>query len=440
MPKKSKPILFACLLLAGGIYYFVAHDKPLATAILSDQPHQSKTIQIQPKNQMPSDQPKNQMPSDQPKKPSQDLFAEFEALAKNNLQNALERAKHLRGDNRERAISAVFFVALETDAEFVAREVLASGLSDNQVKIVLNQLDMAWPIPTRGLEWIEQNLAGELRQASRSRLLKRLAASSPDEALEHLAKLSPGAEYDASYISVLLGWVQLDPVGAIDYAENEPGKPDFASILSMLSPAWIERDSASAKVFLENHTNDADAAGLAASLAVYLARKAPESTLKWTANLTGVAGEAAQRACIRELVKADPKNAASLIANAELAVRMELAPKMTAAWSAKDVVAAAGWVSEFPPNEQIPMVGPLLWNWINIDPEAAAEWTSGLITGPLKEKAVALFAEMESQLNGSRVEKTLECQKIISTSIQDQAFEIEGSTVHDCHSHAFPKK
>jgi len=82
-------------------------------------------------------------------------------------------------------------------------------------------------------------------------------------------------------------------------------------------------------------------------------------------------------------------------------------------------------VSGFPAKEQIPMVGPLLWNWINIDPQAALEWTAGLESDALKEKALVYHAEMESQLSGSRVKKTLECQQIIADALREQAHGIQ---------------
>jgi hypothetical protein len=441
MTLKSIAILLACLIILGAVHYFIDHNKLLENSAKKNLTSQPEIIQIKSKNQIVLGKLQSRKLSGKPKDPSQDLFAEYEALAKDNLRRALERAKTLTGDNRTRAISAVFSVALVTNPEFIAKEVLAAELPENQVEILLNQLDMAWPNPKTGLEWVEQNLVGELGQASRSRLLKRLAEISPDEALKYLTKMSPGAEYDASYISVLLGWVQLDPAGAIDYAENAPGKLDFASILTLLSTPWIERDSASVKAFLEKHLDDADAVGLAAKLAAHLARTDPESTLKWTANLTGVAGEEFQRFYVRELVQEDTKNAASIIENAEISVRMKLAPKLIATWSAMDIVAAEGWLSKLPPSEQIPMVGPLLWNWINIDPLAASGWISGLDAGPLKEKAVFFFEEMEMQINGSPGKKTMEVQQIISSAIQDQDIEFKQSPIKcDCGFHTFPNR
>jgi hypothetical protein len=377
------------------------------------------------KAQVFSDQTQNQTPLDQTAIVYRNLFEAFEVLAKANLQDALERAKRLSGDDRTTAISAVFSVALASDPEFVASEVLDAGLTDFQVKTLLYQLDVAWVSPSRGLEWVEQNLVGELRKESRSRLLRRLATISPEEALKFLSNISPGSEYSESYVNVMLGWIQLDPAKAVAHAKNMPEEPGFSAILSIIGPSWIERDPASVKEFLEKHPNDKDTVGLTACLAINLARTDPGSTLKWTASLTGPAGAAAQRACIRELIQGNPKHAASLIANAVIEIRMQLAPKMAAAWSTRDVVAAAEWVSGFPPKEQIPMVGPLLWNWINIDPQAALEWTAGLESGALKEKALAYYAEMESQLSGSNVEKTLECQQIIADALQEASHGIQ---------------
>lgn len=414
-----------CLLLAGSIFYIVFYARPLPVTDALGQSLQPKAMQMRSGNQMFSDQTKNELPLDQPTIISRDLFGEFEVLAKANLQSALERAKHLSGDDRTRAISAVFSVALVSDPEFVASEILNAGLTNSQVKTLLFQLDMAWVRPIRGLEWVEQNLVGELKKESRSRLLRRLATTSPEEALKYLGNMSPGSEYSESYINVMLGWFQLDPLKAIAYAENMPEEPGFSAILSIIGPSWIERDPASVKEFIEKHPNDTNTAGLTACLATNLARTAPESTLKWTAGLTGPVGEAAQRACIRELIQADPKNAAFLIGNAEIEIRTQLAPKMAAAWSTRDVVAAAEWVRGFPAKEQIPMVGPLLWNWINIDPQAAFEWTAGLESDALKEKALAYYAEMESQLSGSHVKKTMECQQIIADALQEEALGIQ---------------
>jgi len=427
MHKRKRLIAFSicCLLLAGSIFYIVFDARPLPVTDTLGQSLQPKVTQMRSENQMFSVQTKNQLPLDQPTIMSRDLFGEFEVLAKANLQSALERAKHLSGDDRTRAISAVFSVALVSDPEFVASEVLNAGLTDHEVKTVIYQMDMAWVSPNRGLEWLEQNLVGELRKESRSRLLRRLATTSPEEALKYLGTMSPGSEYSESYVNVMLGWIQLDPTKAIAYAENMPEEPGFPAILSILGPSWIERHPASVKEFIEKHPNDSDIAGLTACLATNLARTAPESTLKWTAGLKGPVGEAAQRACIRELIQADPKNAASLIENAEIEIRTQLAPKMAAAWSARDVVSAADWVSGFPAKEQIPMVGPLLWNWINIDPQAALEWTAGLESDALKEKALVYHAEMESQLSGSRVKKTLECQQIIADALREQAHGIQ---------------
>lgn len=409
MGKHVTTAILACIALCSLLYCTLSFRHTSSNAAPSSETPRPKQAKSLTKNALVSEPPQNEFPTEDP-------LRAIEELAKTDFQAALEKAKTLTGEERSTGILVVLSMALSTDPEYVAREVLRADLPEMQRGMIISQLDMAWPDPERGLEWIATNLTGSQQQQSRARLFGRLAEYAPEKALEHMSEIPPGTGYDNTYYQLMLAWSKRDPVAALEYAKD---KPNFTSILSAISPAWIERDPASVKAYLIEHQKDSHAFGLARDLAENMAEEDPNSTLQFAAGLSGKSGTTFQTVLMKQLVQLDPESVAAAIKNFDIDARRALAPILSAEWSSIDIVSAKKWMDQFPENEQVAIMGPLLWNWIHIDPDAASEWTNGLNDSLLKEKAVSYYGEMERFLNRTKGKHTSEVLQIIKNEMDN---------------------
>lgn len=340
---------------------------------------------------------------------------------------ALARAKLLQGKEREEAVLTILMMAAhDAQTDFVTREFADCGLDETHKGFVISSLVNGWPDPAAAIVWAQGNLSGMQQRSAVSSAIQRLAAVNPRSAVAVLEGLSAGEARDEAFGNLIAGWGSHDYKAALEYARTSTGRSDHASALIGLAKTWVTEAPALAKAYLEDSRRDGDEGfkHLAHLLAVAQVEGNPEQTLIWAATLDGPAGERAQRSAIIAWADENVETVARFIATAGPSISDAYAPILASAWTAQDPAAAAAWASGLPPNQQLEVIAPLIYQWFQVDQTAAAAWLATLSDGPAKQHGSRIIADRTAFQKGVHrlTDVTTVVTRLMGNEMNDRQF------------------
>ncbi len=338
--------------------------------------------------------------------------------------SALSAAKLLQGKDRSDAVLSILTrAARDGQTDFVIRELADCGLDEYHMDSVISSLVDGWADPAAAIAWAQGNLAGKRQRSAVSSAIQRLAKIDPLSAVSVLEGLPAGEARDEAFGNLIAGWGSHDYKAALEYARTSTGRSDHASALIGLAKTWVTEAPALAKAYLEDSRRDGDEGfkHLAHLLAVAQVEGNPEQTLIWAATLDGPAGERAQRSAIIAWADENVETVARFIATAEPSISDAYAPILASAWTAQDPAAAAAWASGLPPNQQLEVIAPLIYQWFQVDQTAAAAWLATLPDGPAKQHGSQILAARTAFQKG--VHRLTDVTPIVTRLMENEMYD-----------------
>lgn len=363
----------------------------------------------------------------------------------------------------ERVFEKVFSVWAETDfagALTAAREITDLALRECALRATLTQHieknpravfdtirnfkvgDFRWSVGRRAIRrWLERDFAaardyvlalpqGSLRAFQIDVLAAEMARRDPREALAGVDQL-PEEDRSAVAIGIFESWGQRDSAAAMEAVRALPDGEMKQGAIGRIVQSLMETDSNTAleifKEFPIGETRDSFASSIGSQLAeidparaadwysengsskhrkdvltqilAKWTRSDPNAAMEWVVGLPDAAamGDVIQYIA-RELAGEEPEKVALQIEQLPIDSQRAAVRGVAQQWSFSDPEAAANWASGLRDEKaQANAMGALAGEWGNRNPIAAARWIESLPAGPARDEAVASFSERTAQ-------------------------------------------
>ena len=231
--------------------------------------------------------------------------------------------------------------------------------------------------------------------------LRRMDTSNLGEVVDAFEALPKGYGRHLEMKLLMRSWANLDPVGALSYAQSsldEKSEKRFA--MSEVLAGWAALDSSAAISWVEQYQNEnpdsKDGANLMVGIVKGLAeddlniaddffRTLPEGSAKWQAS-TFLVQEYA------ELGTDEAIRWAEQFPGEDERMRSMILGQLSSKLAQKDLEGAAAWAANMPvgkASEQV--VSNLLSRWTSQDPQQAAEWASQIQESEKRVQAMKLL-------------------------------------------------
>ncbi|HSP41243.1 MAG TPA: hypothetical protein VLO11_00090 [Luteolibacter sp.] len=176
-----------------------------------------------------------------------DLVAIYE---KDGATAALDAAKALTGSQRDSKLSFILSYLARIDPEFVANELLNSGLNVHHHGFVVNAVLHEWKDGKKALAWADTKLTGESRLRAVAKALGILVRTDPQAALAHLDTLPESNSRRQAISDLFNAWGRHDPQAALRHAAQLP--PDeVESATGSVLRSWVRTHPEEAAAWLK---------------------------------------------------------------------------------------------------------------------------------------------------------------------------------------------
>lgn len=247
------------------------------------------------------------------------------------------------------------------------------------------------------------------RERSIRTLLKQLAETNPEEALQLANNIESLRASEDAKISILETWASNDPIAALAWANanlaNVPSRLRESQI-SAIFRGYAELNPAAAfNAAMQLDDSSVQAANLKRRALSEVVETQIRNGELFMAKQTieqlpdGDIKNDLMREMVGEWARFDPENAADYVLSLGDAAPTNLKNALINEWAESDPAAAAAWLSALPEGD--PVIGrataEIIREWARYDLSASAEWLNSLPASPELDWAVASYTFRAAQ-------------------------------------------
>lgn len=232
-------------------------------------------------------------------------------------------------------------------------------------------------------------------------LLEFYGGLTPAQLAEEATKLENLPMNERIMASFLLfgRWAEVDPTAAMAFSNTMGMAGNF--VRPTVLQSWASVDPANAAKYYQDNPREFAMMGMmgggrggpgggqggAAIIAGEWARQDPAAAMAWAASLTTEKGQA-MNSVVSEIAKTDPRKAAEMIGQMDLADRGDAYRSVAERYGAQDFVDAQTWIRTLPTEEQAGALGSAIRGLSGTDPIAAAKALAGMAAGEEKDRVM----------------------------------------------------
>ena len=257
----------------------------------------------------------------------------------------------------------------------------------------------SWNDPDGGLEWLKT-----FKPEMQGRLLGQgglwgLAEGNPEGLRKILDEVAITDRNKRAFETLGYRLVDQDPAKALDWAGTIDSPSARTDVMASLYGSWAYREPSEASD-QALALKDPDQRNRAVeSVARSWANNDPEKAMEWADGLSGESRDKAMGAIIQATAAEDPLKASQEVERligdgAGDTHAAETAGAVASTWTESDPQAAAEWSSGLGSEKaRKEAVGKVAGRWSQFDPVGASEWIGGLSEGPERDAAAHQLAQ-----------------------------------------------
>lgn len=318
-------------------------------------------------------------------------------LARSDLPAAIDAAKLLSGNDRENALENLLMAASLNNPEFVARELLTSGLSNSKMQKLSLYLVSQWKDGNAALQWADENIKGNNRGIVIGSVLVRLGKECPTSAFTYVENMGPGRPQDEAFSRFISSLTSTDALAALNFTLQVSDKQRSRVGADLVCTQWANLDPASATAYLEKSDGSETCFGMTLVL-IYqkLQQYGFSRTIEWARTLPGPAAALAIKSSILQWGCVDRESTAAFLETASLKDQKAVCPQFVSDWTARDPVAAGKWVAGRQGSVvQRDMIAEVMRTWVQKSPIEASKWLGELPSGCDRDAGIEVLVRNE---------------------------------------------